>query len=280
MRIRKRVFIPICIVLALLLLIFGTLWYMEAHTLGLSVGRVLKSGSSTMLILDNSPIVMSNRTDSEKLFDKLTDGDKVLVLHDGIAESYPGKTGAHGVIKLSDGKIDDIPPEVIASLSELGWRTDFVLEIPEEIPDDFSFALTWGTYGISSYDSKSGKLVKTTDATNPDEYITSCMLSEEQMEEIYRMIRDLDISSYPETYDPINDPNSELQTMSSPSMTLILTVRRGDGSKTVACRNIAMQFKGYDEKSQRFLDVCRAIKETMTATEEWKALPEYEVFYE
>ena len=142
MRIKKRVFIPICIVLALLLLIFGTLWYMEAHTLGLSVGRVLKSGSSTMLILDNSPIVMSNRTDSEKLFDKLTDGDKVLVLHDGIAESYPGKTGAHGVIKLSDGKIDDISPEVIASLSELGWRTDFVLELPEEIPDDFSFALT------------------------------------------------------------------------------------------------------------------------------------------
>ncbi len=280
MRIKKRVFIPICIVLALLFLIIGTLWYMEAHTLGLSVGRVLKAGNSTMLILDNSPIQMSNRSNNEKLFDKLTDGDKVLVLHTGIAESYPGKTGAHGVIKLSDGKIDDIPGEVIASLSELGWSTDFVLELPEEVPEDFSFALRWGTYGISYYDSMSKVLIKTADATYPDEYITSCTLSDTQMKEIYALLRDLDISSYPETYDPINDPNSDLQTMSEPSMTLILTVRRGDGGKTVACRDIAMQFKGYDQKSQKFLDVCKTIKEIMTGTEEWKALPEYEFFYE
>lgn len=267
MRIKKRVFIPVCIVLALLFLILGTLWYMEAHTLGLSVRRVLKTGNSTMLILDNSPIQMSNRSNNEKLFDKLTDGDKVLVLHTGIAESYPGKTGAHGEIKLSDGKIDDIPGEVIASLSELGWSTDFVLELPEEVPEDFSFALRWGTYGISYYDSMSKVLIKTADATYPDEYITSCTLSDTQMKEIYALLRDLDISTYPETYDPINDPNSDLQTMSEPSMTLILTVRLGDEGKTVSCRDIAMQFTGYDQKSQKFLDVCKKIKDIMTSTE-------------
>ncbi len=35
-----------------------------------------------------------------------------------------------------------------------------------EVPADFSFSLTWGCYGISSYDSRTGKLVKTTDATH------------------------------------------------------------------------------------------------------------------
>ena len=277
---KKKIFIPICIVLALVLIFISGLWYMESKSMGVSVGRVLKAGNSTMLILDNSPIQMSNRTNNEKLFDKLTDGDKVLVLHDGIAESYPGKTGAHGVIKLSDGKIDDIPAEVIASLSRLGWRTDFVLELPEEMPADFSFKLTWGTYGESNYDSMSGVLIKTSNATYPDQYITSCTLSEEQMNEIYGMLRDLDISSYPETYDPINDPNSDLETISVPSMTLILTVRRGESGKTVACRNIAMQFNGYNDKSQKFLDVCKAIKEIMMSTDEWKALPEYEFFYQ
>ena len=102
----------------------------------------------------------------------------------------------------------------------------------------------------------------------------------EQMKEIYALLHDLDISSYPATYDPINDPDSDLQIMSEPSMTLILTVRLNESEKTVACRDISMQFKGYNEKSQKFLDVCKTIKDVLTATEEWKALPEYEFLYD
>ena len=30
------------------------------------------------------------------------------------------------------------------------------------LPEDYSFSLTWGVYGVSSYDSSTGKLVKTT----------------------------------------------------------------------------------------------------------------------
>ena len=73
-----------------------------------------------MLILDNSPIEMANRTDKE-LFNKLVNGDEILVVHDGIAESYPGKTGVYAVFKLKDGTIDDISQNVIDSLVELGW---------------------------------------------------------------------------------------------------------------------------------------------------------------
>ncbi len=41
----------------------------------------------------------------------------------------------------------------------------------------FSFSLTWGCYGVSSYDSKIGVLLNTTDATRPDDYITTYFLT-------------------------------------------------------------------------------------------------------
>lgn len=54
----------------------------------------------------------------------------------------------------------------------------------ETMPEDFAFSIVWNTYGISSYDSATGRLVKTTDATNPDDYVTTLELSGEDMEEI------------------------------------------------------------------------------------------------
>ena len=95
---------------------------MSAKSLDFSVGRVLSANDSMMLILDNSPIQMSNRTNNEDLYTKLSDGDKVLVLHDGIAESYPGKTGVYGIFKLEDGSISDIPDDILTALIELGWK--------------------------------------------------------------------------------------------------------------------------------------------------------------
>ena len=95
---------------------------MSAKSLDFSVGRVLSANSSMMLILDNSPIQMSCRTNHEDLYAKLSDGDKVLVLHDGIVESYPGRTGAYAIFKLEDGSIADIPDAVMESLTELGWK--------------------------------------------------------------------------------------------------------------------------------------------------------------
>ena len=58
---------------------------------------------------------------------------------------------------------------------------------PTNIPEDFSFSLVWNCYGISSYDSQTGKLVKTTDATNPKDYITYYQLTDEDKEYIYNL---------------------------------------------------------------------------------------------
>lgn len=142
-------------------------------------------------------------------------------------------------------------------------------------PGSFSFTLTWGCYGISSYDSKTGKLVKTTDATHPEDYITTYKLTGEERKQIYDWIMDLQVTDYPDVYNPHKDG-----LMSSPSMTLILSVQTDTLQKTIRAENIALNYEAGNKKGQKFLDVCYAISHLLMETEEWKALPEYEVFYD
>lgn len=148
--------------------------------------------------------------------------------------------------------------------------------MPEEMPEDFSFSLTWGTYGFSSYDSRTGKLVKTTQATDPEDYITYYRLSEEEKESIYEYIRELDPDSYPDEYNPYGKGVT-----SNPSETLILTVRMGDSVKSIKAEDIAASLqRSRKPKGQKFLDTCQAIIDILQASEEWKALPDYEFYYD
>lgn len=140
--------------------------------------------------------------------------------------------------------------------------------------DNFSFSLTWNCYGVSSYDSETGKLVKTTDATNPEDYITTYHLTDAQKQQIYEMIKDLDITSYPDEYNP-----DEYGT-SIPSMNLILSVKTDDIDKTVTAKETVLSYQANNAKEQKLMDVCESIRDILTETEEWKALPDYEFLYD
>lgn len=141
--------------------------------------------------------------------------------------------------------------------------------------ESFSFSLTWDCFGISSYDSVTGKLVKTKDATNPEDYITTYRLTDEQKKQIYDLITDLNITSYPDFYDPhANSLGSD------PSMTLVLSVQTDTLQKTVTAKEIALTYEAENEKGQEFRSVCKAIRDILVETEAWKALPEYEFFYD
>lgn len=118
---KKKWLIPIVAFALIFVLLFAFIIVVTNKGYGISQGRYLEAkDGQAMLILDNSPIEMSNRTD-KKLYDKLDIGDEILVVHDGIAESYPAKTGVYAIFKLNDGKMEDIPQEVVNSLVELGW---------------------------------------------------------------------------------------------------------------------------------------------------------------
>ena len=147
------------------------------------------------------------------------------------------------------------------------------LNLPEEMPEDFAFSLTWGVSGHSTYDSETGLLVKTDDVVEraPEEFQTTLTLSEEQREQAYRLIHKMNIHAYPENYDP------DLG-RSDPPCTLGVTVRYGNTEKRV----IGYDIGDYDyatPKGRRFLKTCWALVELVTATPEWAALPEYEVYY-
>ena len=135
--------------------------------------------------------------------------------------------------------------------------------------DSFSFSLTWNCNGDSSYDSESGKLIKLKNTTNIEDYTTIYQLTDEQKQEIYDLIMELDVNSYPNVYDPY-----EGEVHTSPSRNLILSVKTDTIQKTIRAVGIAVEEKANNEKGQKFLDVCEAIRDILTSTDEWEALPE------
>ncbi len=138
--------------------------------------------------------------------------------------------------------------------------------------NDFSFYLEWGVYQQCSYDSKTGRLVKYNDSTNPDKYATYYQLTDNQLNTLNLMMYRMDIQSYPRTYSPYGDG-----VMSTPSDNLILTVKTRNFEKTVYALNIPIGLKAQDAKGQKFIDVCEEIKEILFNSDEWKSLPEPEL---
>ncbi len=150
-----------------------------------------------------------------------------------------------------------------------------------ELSEDFAFSIVWGTYGNSSYDSKTGKLVKTKNATDVSKYTCSVRLTKEQLIEVSRiLLSDIDLFKYPDAYDPINAPDAEFKIMSEPNQTIILSVSANGRTKTVSCSEVAYGSSGYCEEARAFLNAENRIVELITSLPEWAAFPEYEFFYE
>lgn len=143
----KRVLIAVA---AVFLLVGGILWGASRRSLSLSVGHCLVGDNgSCVLVTDGSPIQLSDCTKKGQLLAGLSSGDRILVLHDGVAESYPARTGAYGIWKLRNGSIEEIPTPVLDSLRELGWAFDGI-EWQNEPINPFPTAVSWANYGEES----------------------------------------------------------------------------------------------------------------------------------
>ncbi len=139
--------------------------------------------------------------------------------------------------------------------------------------ESFSFSLTWDNFGISSYDSATGTLIKTWRTTRPDDYITTYQLTEEEKLKIYDLIASLDILSYPDDYS-----NDEAYTY-APFFTIILSVKTDTVEKTITAENLPPRYASMNKQKNRFLVVCKEISDILTATEEWEALPPSEFYH-
>ncbi len=130
---KKKVLIVIAVLLAIFIagITAGTL-LINSLSLGIHTGVVLKSDNgSCFLVSNNSPIRLCDYSQEGRQFDHLSDGDKILVFHNGINESYPASTFSYLTIKLNDGNIEDVPQGVIDSLTQLGWieNTDYSVRL-------------------------------------------------------------------------------------------------------------------------------------------------------
>lgn len=138
---------------------------------------------------------------------------------------------------------------------------------------EFSFSLTWNTFGISSYDSKTSKLVKTKDAPSPEDYITTHVLTAQEKIEIFKILQALEMDSYPDEYNPTEGIGSV------PYQELILSAQLDGITKTITADQVALG-DATSEKGQKFMDACKKIADILENTDEWKALPDYPYLYD
>ncbi len=113
----------ILILMITALIIMGYFTVTALNSTTVIEGYSLKCENDIHMIIDErgSPIRYSYNKALGTDVEKLTDGDRILIISDLINESYPGSTSAHFVYKLEDGDIADIPEDTLASLSDLGW---------------------------------------------------------------------------------------------------------------------------------------------------------------
>lgn len=176
---KRKWLLPVAIVTSviavLIIACFLILGIMAKKELGFSEGRYLaaKDGVS-MVVMDDapdgitdpeererymSPVVMSNRTDRD-LFKNLETGDKILFVHGGVKESYPGGTGVYAVLKIEDGSIENIPEKILRDLTAMGWVAS-VINMDEGFPD-------WGlTLSVKNVTPIGLTLVCTKNGGNP-----------------------------------------------------------------------------------------------------------------
>ncbi len=106
-----------------MILILGFFTVTALNSMSVLEGYSLSCDNGSYMIIEEtgSPICYRFNKAIGTDVEKLTDGDRILIISDLINESYPGSTSAYCVFKLSDGEISDIPEDTLRSLSELGW---------------------------------------------------------------------------------------------------------------------------------------------------------------
>lgn len=159
---KKKIFIPIIAVSALLLTIFTILTILSSRDISFSKGIYYKTDTSHFIIRGSTPIVLSNKTNNEKIFEKLSDGDEILILHDGIRESYPCATSAYLCIKTADGKPEDVPRDIIEALDSIN---NTFIDTNEDLTQ-VSYSVGDGRYGICPIDPPPEEKIKLIDSTN------------------------------------------------------------------------------------------------------------------
>lgn len=153
------------------------------------------------------------------------------------------------------------------------YPAEFAIPADSMVAVEFSFSLTWGIFGVSSYESATGRLVKTDDVSNKEDYETTHFLTAQEKAEIFKIIEDLSPHSYPDAYNPTEGKGSD------PYQNIILSVEINGDRKTITAEQVALD-EATSPQGKVFMDACKAIADILENTDEWKSLPDYPYLYD
>lgn len=109
----KPVIIVFSVIVLLIVVFITTMGILSAKGYSLSIGRCLVANGDYLLVVGDTPIYMSG---DDKYFEELQTGDKLIVLHDGVDESYPAYTGVKYLLKYGSGDTEGLD-EILNSFS-------------------------------------------------------------------------------------------------------------------------------------------------------------------
>ena len=140
--------------------------------------------------------------------------------------------------------------------------------------EDFYFVLTWGVGLDSSYDSRTGTLIKTKYVIErqPEEYIATYQYP--NINEIYEMAKSINVYSYADDYYPYEGS----LIMTSPSVNYVFEIN----DKTITSNDCPIMSEIPDsvtKKGKKYLSLLFSIKNTLINSDEWKAMPDPERLY-
>lgn len=139
----------ILVILALALCLCAALMVALLRDRSISVGHCIKmSDGGCILVRDNVPICLSTRSGNKDMFRDLQTGDRILVVHGLVGETYPEQSRADLVLRLGKGSAEDISPELRVRLYYMGWMDDPQLSLEQARPVSISMGGTTAVFWL------------------------------------------------------------------------------------------------------------------------------------
>ena len=125
---KKNWLLPVSIIsgfiLLCILLLIVTVCIIGIKGYGISKGRLYLAEKHTYLIDDRDmAMLVSDQSKKGNLFQGYESGDEVLIVHDGVEETYPSRTGAYYVILTAKGDGTYEPTDEVLGLHNILTET-------------------------------------------------------------------------------------------------------------------------------------------------------------
>lgn len=141
--------------------------------------------------------------------------------------------------------------------------------LPETMPGDFGFVLDYGVLEKNQLDTVNGTYTKDLILAPP--VSTDLVVSDAKMAEIYQMMRDIDILSYPEIFTVSSDVHM------TPYQSYSITITCGGKTKSIHWDD---ESGSSETKARKLRDLFTRIHEIVSETDEYRLLPEAQGGYD